>query len=151
MLKETSTRRPPSSILAIIAGALMVAGGLVVPSIFGVWTQGGFPGWMTGNSMMGCPGCGMMMSGSSFMWAMVGIMAAISVGAGAVSIAGGYSIYKKPESSATWGIAILVSSIVGLIGMSGFLIGPVLGIIGGILALVKKVKPGYPHFVSRRL
>jgi hypothetical protein len=115
MLKETSTRMPPSAILAIVAGALMVAGGLVVPSIFGVWTGGGFPGWMSGNSMMGCPGCGMMMSGSSFMGAMVGIMAAISIGAGAVSIVGGYSIYKKPKSSTTWGIAILVASIVGLL------------------------------------
>jgi hypothetical protein len=107
MLKETSTRMPPSAILAIMAGALMVAGGLVVPSIFGVWT-GGFPGWMSGNSMMGCPGCSIMMSGSSLMWAMVGIMAVISIGAGAVSIVGGYSIYKKPASSTSWGIAILV-------------------------------------------
>ena len=138
MLKETSTGMPSSAILAIIGGALMVAGGLVVPSIFGVWTEGGFPGWMTGNSMMGCPGCGMMMSGSSFLWAMVGIMAAISIGAGGVSIVEGYSIYKKPENSTTWGIAILVASIIGLIGMSGFFIGPILGIIGGILALVKK-------------
>ena len=116
----------------------MVAGGLWMPSMFAVWTQTGMPGWMSGNSMMGCTGCGMMTSGSSFMWAAVGILTAISIGAGAVSVIGGYSIYKKQESSNTWGIAILVASIVGLIGMSGFFIGPVLGIIGGILALTKK-------------
>ena len=80
----------------------------------------------------------MMMFGSSVMWAVVGMMAVISIGAGAVSIVGGYSIHKKPESSTAWGIAILVASIVGLIGMSGFFIGPILGIIGGILALMKK-------------
>ena len=36
------------------------------------------------------------------------------------------------------GVAILISSIVGLIGMSGFSVGPRLGIIGRILALAKK-------------
>jgi len=86
---------------------------------------------------MGCTGCDMMMFGSSFMWNMVGIMAAISIGAGVVSIVGGYSIYKKPESLSKWSVAVLVSSIVGLVSMSGFFIGPVLGIFGGILALTK--------------
>ena len=47
------------------------------------------------------------------------------------------SIYKKPESLSKWSVAVLVSSIVGLVSMSGFFIGPVLGIIGGILALTK--------------
>ncbi len=82
-------------------------------------------------------GWGNMMSGG-FMWGAVGTMSAISIGAGIVSVIGGYSIYKKPESSGTWGVAILISGIVGLIGMSGFFIGPILGIIGGILALAKK-------------
>jgi hypothetical protein len=44
----------------------------------------------------------------------------------------------KPESSGRWGIPILVASIVSLFGMGGFLIGTILGIIGGILALTRK-------------
>lgn len=138
MLKETSSSGMPSSaILAIIGGALMVTGGALTPTMLGIWKLAGMPSWMTGGSMMGCTGCGMMMFGSSFMWNMVGIMAAISIGAGVVSIVGGYSVYKKPESLSKWSVAILVSSIVGLVSMSGFFIGPVLGIIGGILALTK--------------
>ena len=117
----------PASILSMIDGALMVAGGLLALSVFSTWNM---PGW--GGGMMG----GMMAGG--FMWAAVGTMSAISIGAGAVSILGGYSIYKKPASSSAWGAAILVASIVGLIGMSGFFIGPVLGIIGGILAIAKR-------------
>ena len=138
MLKETSSSGMPSSaILAIIGGALMVTGGALTPTMLGIWKLAGMPSWMTGGSMMGCTGCGMMMFGSSFTWNMVGIMAAISIGAGVVSIVGGYSVYKKPESLSKWSVAILVSSIVGLVSMSGFFIGPVLGIIGGILALTK--------------
>ena len=100
MLKETgSSGMPASAILAIIGGALMVTGGALTPTMLGIWKLAGMPSWMTGGSMMGCTGCGMMMFGSSFTWNMVGIMAAISIGAGAVSIVGSYSIYKKPEST----------------------------------------------------
>ena len=138
MLKETSSSGMPSSaILAIMGGALMVTGGALMPTMLGIWKLAGMPSWMTGGSMMGCTECGMMMFGSSFMWNMAGIMAAISIGAGVVSIVGGYSVYKKPESLSKWSVAILVSSIVGLVSMSGFFIGPVSGIIGGILALTK--------------
>jgi hypothetical protein len=133
-----STRASPSAVLAIIGGALMVTGGILVPSMLGIWIQGGLPGWMGAGSIMRCQGCGPMMSGSSFMWTAVGVVSAISIGSGVVSIIGGYSIYKKPESSSKWGVAILIASIVGLIGMSGFFIGPILGIIGGILALTMK-------------
>jgi len=138
MLKETSSSGMPSSaILAIMGGALMVTGGALTPTMLGIWKLAGMSSWMTGGSMMGCTGCDMKMFGSSFMWNMVGIMAAISIGAGVVSIVGGYSVYKKPESLSKWSVAILVSSIVGLVSMSGFFIGPVFGIIGGILAFTK--------------
>ncbi len=133
---------PPSSILSIIGGALMLAGGILALSMFGVWSQAGMPGW--GGGMMGGSGggWGMMMGGGgspgAFMWMAVGVVSAISIGAGIVSILGGYSIYKKPASAGAWGAAVLVAGIVGLFGMGGFFIGPILGIIGGILALVKR-------------
>jgi hypothetical protein len=122
----------PSSILSIIGGALMVAGGAFALSMFGVWSQAGMPGW---GPMMG-GGVGMM-GGGFFGW-VVGTMAAVSLGTGAIAIAGGYAIYRNPESSTAWGIGILVASIIGLFGMGGFVIGPILGIVGGILALSKK-------------
>lgn len=121
-----------SSILSIIGGSLMVAGGIFALSMFSIWSQAGMPGW----GPMGGGGWGMM-SGGYFTWA-VGTMAAVSLAAGALAIAGGYAIYSKPANASVWGIGILIASIVGLITMSGFFIGPVLGIIGGILALTKK-------------
>lgn len=123
----------PSSILAIIAGALMIAGIIAGALMLTVWNDGGMM-TMTSPGMMGNNG---MMS-NSFMWATVGGVAAIWAGTGAVNIVGGYAIYKKPESYTKWGIAILIASIVGLLTVGGFIIGPILGIVAGILALIKK-------------
>jgi len=131
-IKTGSGKMASSSVLAIVGGAFMVAGGLFAFALFGAWTSGGMPGW---GPMMG--GGGLSMMGGYFMGA-VSAMAAISLVAGAVSIAGGLAIYKSPESSVSWGIGILAASIVGLFGMGGFVIGPILGIIGGALALAKK-------------
>lgn len=123
----------PSSMLSIIGGGLMVASGLVVISMMAMWPQfGGMPGYGMGG-MRG--GWGMM--SSTLMWSSVGTVSALTIGLGAILIVGGY-LMQKPESAGTLGAAILVTSIVGLIGMSGFFIGPVIGIIAGILALTKK-------------
>lgn len=121
----------PSSILALIGGALMLAGGALALSMLGVWSQAGMPGW---GSMMGGYG---MMQGGYFGWA-AGTMSVLSLATGAVVLVGGYYIYRKPESSTAWGTGILIASIIGLFGMGGFIIGPILGIIGGIMALAKK-------------
>ena len=122
----------PSSILAIIAGALMIAGVIAGALMFTVWNDGGT--MMTSPGMMGG---GRMMS-DSFMWAAIGGVAAIWAATGAVCIVGGYAIYRNLQSATKWGIAILIASIVGLLTASGFFIGPILGIVAGILALIRK-------------
>lgn len=108
----------------------MVAGGLGGFYVYGMWSQMGAPGW---GSMMGGWG---MPAGSIL--GFMGATSILSLAAGGIAVAGSYAIYVKPESSKEWGAGILLASIVGLFGMGGFLIGPILGIIGGILALTKK-------------
>lgn len=128
----------PSSILAFIAGALMIAG--IIVGAFILWGGNGMmasPGMMDGGMMDGGMMGGDMMS-DSFMWATIWGVAAIWAGISAVSIIGGYTIYRKPQSTTIWGFAILIASIVGLLTVGGFIIGPILGIAAGILALVKK-------------
>ncbi len=130
MKSVSKAAMPTSAVLAIAGGALMLAGGVLALSMWGNWSQAGMPGW---GSMMG--GYGMMQG--YFGWA-IGTMSTLSLATGAVVLAGGYSVYRKPESRAAWGTAILVASIIGLFGMGGFFVGPILGIIGGIMALSKK-------------
>lgn len=124
--------------LALIGGAFMVAGGALALSMYGLWSQGG--GWWlggggSGGPMMGGMG-GWMMPG--FMWWAVGAMAGVSLALGGVVLAGGYVLSKRPWSTSAWGVAILVASVIGLFSMSGFFIGPILGIIAGIMALTAK-------------
>jgi len=126
----------PSSVLAIIAGALMIAGVIIGALMFTIWDGNGMmmssPGMMDGGMMGG----GMM--SDSFMWTAFGGVAAVWAGTGAVNIVGGYAIYRKPQSATKWGIAIVIVSIVGLLTAAGFFIGPILGIVAGILALIRR-------------
>lgn len=120
----------PAAVLSLIGGLLMVAGGLTGLAMYSFWSQMGAPGW---GPMMG--GWGMQ---QGWFGGMVGTISGISLAAGGVVVFGAYSIYTRPESKSFWGVGILIASIIGLFGMGGFFIGPILGIIGGILALTKK-------------
>jgi hypothetical protein len=89
------------------------------------WVREGMvPGW-------GGP-WGSMMGGWHMMWGSVPWLGLLS---GIVVLIGAILIYAKPEQSVGWGIVILVFSVLSLWGMGGFLIGAVLGIVGGALAI----------------
>jgi len=89
--------------------------------------MGGYSGMMNGYyNIMG--GYGGWFYGA----AIVGLIA------GAVVLAGSIMIYSRPSSAPTWGLLILVFSVISFFGMGGFFLGAVLGIIGGVLALVWK-------------
>jgi hypothetical protein len=133
-VSKSNSNLVPSSILSIIGGSLMIIGSLVPLALLGMSGHYGMMSGFGDGRMMG-GGFGMMMP---FMWTGIAVISAISIGTGAILIVGGYLIYRKPESAGKWGVVILVASIVGLFGMGGFLIGSILGIIGGILALTKR-------------
>lgn len=42
---------------------------------------------------------------------------------------------SRPAGHVKWGTLILVFSLIGFVGMDGFFIGAVLGVVGGMLAL----------------
>ena len=113
--------------LSLLAGLLITIGGAFTLTMF-LTTP--FPAW--GGGMMG-------MMGGAFMgmfWGM-GIISSIALILGILIIVGAYMIKTKPEQTSTWGTLILVSSVIALLGGGGFIIGSILGIIAGILALVK--------------
>jgi hypothetical protein len=134
-MPKSEIGRPASSALLIIAGTITIASGLVAVAMMAMWSSiSGMPGYGIGGMISGWG----MMSSSAFMWGMVGTVAGLTIGRGAILIIGGYSIQKAPQSAGSWGVAILIASIIGLIGMSGVFIGPIIGIIAGILALTNK-------------
>lgn len=118
-----SERPVPAFILSLVGGVLMLVGGAAALAwaLVGPWT------WWRGMMMPW-----MMMWWMPWLWV---IPVAVGIASGAVMTIGAILIYVRPEQSQMWGVLILIFSIVGLIGMGGFIIGSVLGLIGGILAL----------------
>jgi hypothetical protein len=45
--------------------------------------------------------------------------------------------HLKPKKNQIWGVGIIIFSLIALIGMGGFVLGTVLGLIGGILSLIR--------------
>ncbi len=86
-----------------------------------------------GNMMGGYGGMmgGMGFSGSAFF----GSMSLVGLAAGIVVLAGSVLLYSRPQQASTWGILVLVFSVLSLFGMGGFFVGAILGLLGGALAL----------------
>ncbi|MCL4344679.1 MAG: hypothetical protein JRN26_05455 [Nitrososphaerota archaeon] len=111
--------------VSIIAGALMVASSIIVmiASLAFALTQP--TGYYYGPMMFGRYG------GPFFMFGMMSIFGLVS---GIIVIVSALMLRKSTDYT-VWGILIIVFSIFSFFGMGGFVIGAVLGIVGGALAL----------------
>lgn len=124
----SETAKPVAAfVVSLVAGVLILVGGL-----FGVvgWMAWGWV-WGGGWGMMG-PMMGRWMP----MW--LSTFSVLGLVSGIVIVASALMLQNRPSEAKTWGTLILVFSVVSLFGMGGFIIGAILGIIGGILALTWK-------------
>jgi hypothetical protein len=113
-------------VFSLIGGILIVLGGFV--SFF--WaSQGDWWYGMMGHWMMGDFG---YESGMMFGFSLMALVSGILV------IVGAIMLNARPQERVAWGIIVLIFSIVSLMGMGGFFIGALLGIVGGALALSLK-------------
>ena len=134
-------------ILSLIAGIFILLGG----GMMSMFTPYGFGGMMNGYSgyagyggngwgMMGRysfgPGFGMM-GGLGYGFGFLGVLGLI---VGLIVIISAIMLNNKPEQHSTWGILIIVFSVLSIFGsaMGGFGIGLILGLIGGILGVTWK-------------
>jgi hypothetical protein len=125
-------------ILSIIGGALMLLGGSMALMMLTYYDENS--GMMDGfGGMMG--GYRHMMNGLGFPYGLMSGLMLVSLVSGVLVIIGAVMINIHPSQSSTWGIIVLVFSIISFLGMGGFLIGAVLGIVGGALALSWKPRP----------
>ena len=110
--------------LSLIGGIFIVLGSLLsflMYSFWGTWGWGMMGPWMMGG--YGFP--------YGFMWG----FSLVALVAGLIVIVGGIMLQTRPEEHMLWGILVLIFSIVSFVGMGGFMIGALLGIAGGALAL----------------
>jgi hypothetical protein len=104
-------------ILTLIGGIFVILAGLVDAMIYAV----------IGSAFLAIfPGIGALLIGLAVLALLVGV----------IMVYGALQLKHHPESAKTWGIIIIVLSLVSWIGGGGFFIGFLLGLIGGILALV---------------
>lgn len=117
-------------ILSLIAGLLILAGvGMMMTFRFGTpyygmmggyyGTTGGYYGMMQGFGYDG--------------WFYVA--GAIGLISGIIVVTGAVMVYIRPRKATTWGLLVLIFSVISFIGVGGFFVGAILGIIGGALAL----------------
>jgi Family of unknown function (DUF6114) len=118
-------------VLSLIGGTVIVAGSLIAAflSAFGT-PYGTYYG-------MG-PG---MMAGFGFnsAWYIPFSLAALVFGI--IVLIGAMMLNARPADHITWGIVVLVFSVASFIGMGGYMIGAILGIAGGAVALSYRTQP----------
>jgi len=120
-------------VLGLIAGIFILLGAIVM-SMFAFGTasmMGSMGGTMSG--MMSNMYAGMSMG---MMMGFAPALTVIGIACGVMVILGSVMVYTHPSESQLWGAIILAFSVVSIIGgMGGFLVGLVLGVVGGVLAL----------------
>jgi hypothetical protein len=126
-MSET-TKLKTAYIISIIAGILIILGSLYT-KMWGTWMTGGIVG------MMGQQSHGVM----TVTW-ILGLISGIIILYSAImlKIRPGEADEGLRKCCTVWGTMILIFAIVSLVGgsMGGFLIGAILGIVGGALALL---------------
>jgi hypothetical protein len=113
-----------------LASGVIIIFGSVMPWLFFTNFQASPMGWMmSGRGMMGWwagPGFG----GSWFLL--------LPLIAGIIVLMGAIMINVRPQEKRIWGVLVLVFSIIGFTGMGFSILGAILGIIGGIIALSER-------------
>jgi hypothetical protein len=137
MTQNTTPEYPKiPSILALIGGAIIVLSGVlfvaasafILPNLSyaNLQTPPNFPA-------SSVPG---LVSG------IVGTMGAIGLVSGAIVLVSSAMLLSNSGQRRTWSILILVFSLISFMGLGGFIVGAVLGLVGG--ALVLRWKPTTP-------
>jgi hypothetical protein len=160
MTQQTTAHPNTASVLAIIAGSLMVAAAViilivsayVVPHINDFIAQGirsgafnvsspNFNGSFFGHngSFYGYNGTAFSPSGiPSFVGGIMQGIGLFGLISGIIVLVSGAMLRTNPSQRTLWGTLILVFSVLSFFGTGGFIIGAILGIVGGIMALTWK-------------
>ncbi len=123
-VKLTNPEEKPNTavVLSLIGGVLILLGSTIGFSM----------------PMYGWTGCGM----GCFNWMMNPFVPMggwlIGLASGILVIIGAVMLNARPAEHNVWGTIILIFSVISFIGRGGFLIGAILGIIGGALAIGSK-------------
>jgi hypothetical protein len=120
-----------SFVLSFIGGLIILLGGIVstIWFVYGGAVWGDF-GEMWSGFMGGYHG---MMGSLGFPFGFMGGFSLIGLICGAIIVISAWMFTVRPEEG-TWAILILIFSAISFLNMGGFMIGGILGLIGGSFA-----------------
>ena len=138
MVQKSATEYPNvPAILALIGGALIVLVDLILLTVsIVILPHLNYTNFNTPRGYTGSPG--------TLAAGFVGAIAVFGLICGIIVTMSAVLLRLKPNQRQTWGILVLVFSILGFFGFGGFIVGSVLGIVGGIMTLRWKPTPTAP-------
>ena len=125
-----------SYVMALVGGLIL----LVVSLVNVVWFGSGAPSWGGFGGYMQ----GMMDGYHNFMGSYAGsygffaAVSMVSLVCGIIVLVGAIMLRVYPQDRVIWGVVILVFSAISFVGMGGYFVGAIFGIIGAVLALTYK-------------
>ena len=127
-----------SYILSLIGGIMVLLYSLLsllMLALYGPY-WGGIGGWMSG--MMSNYHDFMGIYGASIEF--LAVISIIGLVSGVIMVIGAAMLRAHPQEHAMWGTVIIVFSAISFVGMGGFFIGALLGIIGGAFAISYRLR-----------
>jgi uncharacterized protein DUF6114 len=122
------------SILALIGGALIVLVDIFLLTIsIVILPHLNYTNFQTPRGYTGSPG--------NLAAGFVGALSIFGLVCGVIVLFSAIMLRFKPSQRQTWGILMLVFSILSFFGFGGFIVGAVLGIVGAIMILRWKPPP----------
>jgi type II secretory pathway component PulF len=132
MTQQTTSSYPnTASILAIVGGILMVLVGLLMAAV-SVFIIPHLPSSYFSSSPTVTLPPATIQQFASFV---VGGLGAFGLICGIIVLVSAVMLQVSPSKWRTWGILILVFSVLSFLGTGGLVVGAILGIVGGAMAL----------------
>ena len=135
MVQKSATEYPNiPSILALIGGALIVLVDLILLTVsIVILPHLNYTNFTPPRGYTGSPG--------NIASGFVGALSVFGLVCGIIVLLSAIMLRFMPSQRQTWGIFILVFSILSFFGFGGFIVGAVLGIVGAVMILRWKPPP----------
>jgi len=119
--------------LSLAGGILIILGSIVRVFfiLFGIWVLDRMKGLMINPSFSYSVAIASSIPRLMIVFSIIGLIAGVLVLISAMNL-------SSQSNVSTWGTLIIVFSVISFIGGGGFLIGGILGLVGGILAIISK-------------
>jgi len=117
-----SDKPTAAMVLSLIGGICVIIGGAFIAFVGSLVSSFGY-----------------LANGGTTGGTIVTVFGVVGIIMGLIMVVGGFMMYSKPSSAKMWGVIVLILSILSWVtAVGGLVIGFILALVGGILAIVYK-------------